>query len=399
MIHLYNSLRRRVSPFRARGAVRMYICGPTVYGPPHTGHAKSYVTFDALRRLIESEGFRVLHAQNFTDVAEEITRRAAAERRSVEETAEDYIGRFHSAMDGLGVLRAHSYPRVSRNIDGILRACGELVDAGTAYVAPGGLYFRAAAGDYGSLLGKRVGGAVADAERGGRSPWDFALWELKKEGRTWDSPWGRGGPGWHVECFAMARDHPGLPLDIQGGGVDLQFPHHESCALISRALGIPTFARFFLHNGYITLKGEKMSKSLANTVPLAGLLERWGAGAVRLFLLSTHYRRNADYSAGALRDAARQHRLLARCAARAGTPTDSLPPRGTRAAAAFRAARAALLSDMKTDAALGALLRYAAWSAKGPLSGGEREGAASLFGWSSRVLGLPVADGGMGSDK
>ncbi len=310
---LYNTLSGREEPFRAMrdGEVRMYVCGPTVYDSCHLGHARSYVVFDVLARYLNHMGYRVRLVVNFTDVEQKITEHAEAARQDPLEFAEERIAEFFKEMDLLGVRRAEQYPRVSQYVPQMIEIVGRLIEAGYAYELGGRIYFDTEkAGGYGSLLHFRPEEAIlkekVDEEAGPRkrNPLDFELWDSTvKKPPLWDSPWGKGRIGWHVECYVMSRIL-GLPLDIKGGGADLVFPHHESTKLIANALG-EELSRFYIHNAFLTFKERKMSKSTGIYVTIQDALRKCDPESIRFFLLGTHYRQSMAYSQAAILEAER----------------------------------------------------------------------------------------------
>ena len=284
--------------FTAEGPVRLYVCGPTVYGEAHMGHARSYVVFDVLRRYLEYRGFPVRHVQNYTDIEDAIARRAREAGQDPVAYATARIASFRAAMDGLNVRPAHHYPRVTEHIPEIVGVVRALVAKAYAYERHGSVYFRARkAKALGSLSHTDPVAAAAGADRGERDDLlDFAVWKPAKPGEpSWDSPWGLGRPGWHVECYAMGSKYLGPQLDLHSGGLDLIYPHHESEEMISEAVTGQPWSRFWLHNGIMTLESEKMSKSLGNSVPLAPMLERYGPDILRLCIVKEHYRESVEH--------------------------------------------------------------------------------------------------------
>jgi cysteinyl-tRNA synthetase len=312
-MRLYNTLSRRIEEFvPVGGEVRMYVCGPNLYAPCHLGHAMSYIIFDVLRRYMEFRGYRVRHVQNFTDVEDNIILRARALGRTIYDLAQEHIQLFFRQMDALNVLHAHHYPRATEEIPAMVDMIQELLRKGYAYQVRGDVYFRVLRfPDYGKLSGRSLDSLLAGARvepgEGKEHPADFALWKGAKEGEpSWESPFGPGRPGWHIECSAMSLKYLGQPLDIHGGGQDLIFPHHENEIAQSEAYtGQKPFARFWVHHGLMRLPSspEKMTRHLGNLVPIDEALERYGPDAIRIFVLGSHYRSPLTYSEEALQAA------------------------------------------------------------------------------------------------
>ena len=302
---LYNTLSGQVEDFVPAdpSEVKLYVCGVTPYSSTHVGHALSYVVFDTLRRYLEYKGYRVRHVQNFTDVDDKIIQRAQESGVSEDELVEEFIGDYFSTMDALNIQRAAEYPRATREIPRIIDAIAGLIDRGHAYPAAGDVYFRVTSkDDYGKLshrtLDSMIAGARIQVDENKEHPMDFVLWKGAKAGEpSWDSPWGPGRPGWHIECTAMSLEYLGEQLDIHGGGQDLVFPHHENEIAQSECYtGARPFARYWMHNGLLQLGSDKMSKSLGNLVSVAEALERYSPDAMRLYFLSSHYRSPLAYS-------------------------------------------------------------------------------------------------------
>ena len=301
---LYNTLNRKQEPFStADGKVRMYVCGITPYAPSHVGHAMSSVVFDVVRRYLEFKGYEVRHVQNFTDIDDKMIRAAADAGRSTDDLAETHIKAYQEEMDALNVLRPHEYPRATQEIPKIVAMIETLVDRGLAYSVDGDVYFRVRRDDdYGKLSHRDVdsllAGARLEIDESKDDPLDFALWKSHKPGEpSWDSPWGPGRPGWHIECSAMSVSLLGNTLDIHGGGQDLIFPHHENeIAQTESFTNAVPFVRFWIHNGLLQLDDDKMSKSVGNFITIKEALERFSPDALRLFFLSSHYRSPLVYS-------------------------------------------------------------------------------------------------------
>lgn len=300
-MQIYNTLSRRKEEFipSKDKEVRMYVCGPNLYGPCHVGHAMSYIFFDVLRRYLEYRGYTVQYVQNFTDIEDRIIETAQALGISVNELAERYIERFFAEMDALNVKRAHHHPRATEVIDKMIEIIQGLIAKGHAYVVDGDVYFRVTSDpDYGKLSGRTLeemqAGARIEVDPRKEHPMDFALWKAAKPGEpSWDSPWGQGRPGWHIECSAMAMEFLGEQIDIHGGGQDVLFPHHENEIAQSESYtGKVPFAKYWVHNGLLrpSEEEEKMTRHLANFVSCQEALERYNPDAIRLFILSSHYR-------------------------------------------------------------------------------------------------------------
>ncbi len=311
-IHIYNTLTKQKEIFETTlpGKVRMYVCGPTVYDSCHVGHARSVVVFDAIVRYLEFQGYEVLYARNFTDVDDKIIDRANKLGMESKQIAEKYIEEFYEDMDALNVRRATMEPRATEHIGDIVRIIEQLVEKGSAYPMDGDVYFSVDSfPEYGKLSGRKLeemeaGARIAVDDRK-KNPFDFALWKSAKPGEpSWDSPWGKGRPGWHIECSAMSRSLLGETIDIHGGGRDLVFPHHENeIAQSESAFGKP-FVKYWMHNGFVNIDHEKMSKSLGNFLTVKDILRSHHPEAVRLFLLSNHYRSPVDFSEKAMEEAA-----------------------------------------------------------------------------------------------
>jgi cysteinyl-tRNA synthetase len=308
---LYNTLSGKKEDFvpLTPGQVRMYVCGITVYDYCHIGHARSAIVFDIMRRYLAYRGFQVTFVKNFTDIDDKIINRAKKDGVAWNEVSEKYIGEYYFDMEQLGVGRADLEPRATGHIQEIIEIIKGLVEKGYAYFSDGDVYFQVEKFDDYGKLSKRdpddmMAGARVEVNERKRNPMDFALWKASKEGEPfWESPWGAGRPGWHIECTAMSRKHLGDTFDIHGGGADLTFPHHENEIAQSEAFTGKTFARYWVHNGFITIDKEKMSKSVGNFFTIREILCKFDAEAVRFFLLSTHYRSPIEFSDEQLREA------------------------------------------------------------------------------------------------
>ncbi|MDG6223947.1 MAG: cysteine--tRNA ligase [Candidatus Thermoplasmatota archaeon] len=294
------------------GCVRMYVCGPTVYDNCHVGHARSYVAFDVLRSYLSYNGLTVTYVQNFTDVDDKIINRARERGIPPLVLSEQYIQEYFEDMGALNVQRATIHPKASETIPDMINIISSLIGKGYAYEVNGSVYFEVekAKERFGQLrhqsLDDMRDGARIEVDEEKRSPKDFALWKRAKEGEiSWDSPWGRGRPGWHIECSTMSTKYLGDTIDIHGGGMDLVFPHHESEILQSESYSGQQFVRYWVHNGFVQIDSEKMSKSLGNFFTIKDVLERFEPMVLRFFLLYTHYRSPIDFSDQALEEAGR----------------------------------------------------------------------------------------------
>lgn len=305
MLKVYNTLSRAKETFEPSNPpfVKMYVCGPTVYDSAHIGHGMSYIVFDTIRRYLEYRGYRVRHVQNFTDVEDKVIQRSQLTGTPWQALAERYIQEFLADMDALNVKRAHAYPLASREIPSIIRLIERLIADSRAYAVEGDVYFRVTAdNDYGKLSRRQLedmqAGARVAADMRKKHPMDFALWKASKPDEpSWDSPWGSGRPGWHIECSAMSIYYLGQQIDIHGGGTDLIFPHHENEIAQSESFtGCVPFAKYWIHNGLLRLDSEKMSKSLGNFITMREMLEKTDANALRLFVLSSRYRSPLTYT-------------------------------------------------------------------------------------------------------
>ena len=300
---VFNTLSGRKEEFLPQGdEVKMYVCGVTPYSDCHIGHAMSYIIFDAIRRYLQFRGYKVKYVQNITDIDDKIIDRANQLGVPPSELAEKYTNSYFDNMDALNISRADIYPRATEEIPKIIEVIQGLVDKGYAYPAQGSVYFRVkSVPDYGRLSHRSLEsmmateGAMGSEEK--ESPMDFALWKAAKPGEpSWESPWGKGRPGWHIECSAMSLKYLGDTLDIHGGGQDLVFPHHENEIAQSESFTGKPFVKYWLHNGLVQLGEEKMSKSLGNLITVKEALERYSPDTIRIFILSSHYRSPLTYS-------------------------------------------------------------------------------------------------------
>jgi cysteinyl-tRNA synthetase len=373
-LRLHNTLTRRVEEFvpRDSGKAAIYVCGPTVYDNAHVGHMRAALAFDVLRRYLEAKGYQVRHVQNITDVEDKIIAKAREEGVPTEVITSRYSAEYHQAVRALGILTPHVEPRATQHIPEMIEMIRGLVERGYAYYAEGDVYFDVTRlPGYGKLSGRVLEELRADArvEPGEfkRNPADFALWKKAKPGEpAWDSPWGKGRPGWHIECSAMSLKYLGMGFDIHGGGDELIFPHHENEIAQSEAYtGREPFARYWLHNAMVMVRGEKMSKSLRNYFTVSEALRRFPPEVVRYALIAVHYRKPIDFDverfeearkavdriAAALRAA---ETVIARAGDRVGggPHSDALRKASERASAAYEGA---MDDDLNTSGALAAI--------------------------------------------
>lgn len=307
-LRLYNSLSRKKETFKPveDRKVKMYVCGMTVYSDVHIGHARTYLAFDVIRRYFEYSGYDVLYVQNITDVDDKII--AAANKEGIDplKYSERFADRCLKDLDDLGIRRADSYPKASETIPDMIGMIEQILDNGYGYVSDGDVYFSVEKfKEYGKLSGQRIdemlsGARVTPGEKKQKS-FDFALWKQAKPGEPfWESPWGKGRPGWHIECSTMSGKYLGIPFDIHGGGMDLRFPHHENEIAQAEAATGKEFAKYWMHIGLLTVDGEKMSKSIGNIVNVTDLMNTWDSEVIRMFFAQAHYRSPPDFSQTAL---------------------------------------------------------------------------------------------------
>ena len=399
MLHLFDTARGKVVPFEPRepGKVSMYVCGPTVYGPPHLGHGRFSLVFDVLRRYLVWCGFEVDYVSNITDIDDKIIDRANDEGRDWSEIASRCEQVWWRAMEAIGVDRPTSDPHATAYVDRMVALIADLIERDVAYVSDDGVYFTAGAvPDYGLLARQSIdslqAGARVEVAEHKRSPIDFALWKFTKPGEpSWPSPWGEGRPGWHTECVVMSLDLLGDGFDLHGGGQDLAFPHHENERAQALAAG-HSFARHWMHNGFVEVGGEKMSKSLGNFTNLLDLVESTDPRAYRLLVLRSHYRTPVEVTRATTDDASAALRRLdafARRVVNAGVAAQPDP-------ASIEAFRAAMDDDLDTPAAV-ALLFGLVGRANTALDAGDADGAAPLAAAAfeiCRAVGLELRAGG-----
>lgn len=303
-LKIFNTLNNRKEAFVPRNPdkVEMYVCGPTTYNLIHLGNARPLIVFDMVRRYLEYSGYEVTYVQNFTDIDDKIINRANEEKTDPLVLAAKYIKEYYKDAGALGVRPATIHPKVSEHLPEIIEMIQGIIDNGYGYSIDGDVYFSVSKFcGYGKLSGRKLedmqAGARINVDDRKEHPMDFALWKTAKPGEpSWDSPWGKGRPGWHIECSAMAKKYLGMGFDIHGGGFDLIFPHHENeIAQAEACTGVGTFARYWMHNGFITVNEEKMSKSLGNFFTVREILAKYDSEVVRFYILSTHYRSPLDF--------------------------------------------------------------------------------------------------------
>ncbi len=303
-IQIYNTMKKKKEEFvpLREGSVGLYACGVTVYDLSHIGHARALIVFDVIYRYLQYRGYKVTFVRNYTDIDDKIIKRAQEEGVTYKDISDRYIKEFDHDMDMLGLEKPSVSPRATDHIPEMIAMVEALIEKGFAYEVEGDVYFSVGSfSEYGRLSGKNIeelnSGARVEVDERKQSPLDFALWKKSKEGEPfWECPWGKGRPGWHIECSAMSQKYLGTTFDIHGGGMDLIFPHHENeIAQAECATGAP-FARYWIHNGFVNINQQKMSKSLKNFFSIREILETYHPEVLRLFLLSNHYRSPVDYS-------------------------------------------------------------------------------------------------------
>ena len=404
-MQIYNTMTRKKEELvpLVPGQIRMYACGPTVYNYFHIGNARPFIVFDTLRRYLEYKGFQVTFVQNFTDIDDKMIRRAHEEGTTVAELGERFIAEYYRDADALGIERASANPRATQHIGEIISLVQKLIDGGHAYAADNGdVYFavRSFPG-YGKLSGQNIddleNGARVDPTEQKRDPLDFALWKGEKPGEpAWDAPWGRGRPGWHIECSAMSMAILGESFDIHAGGQDLIFPHHENEIAQSEAATGKPFARYWMHNGYINVDNQKMSKSLGNFFTVRDIAKEFDLEAVRMFMLSVHYRNPVNFSRELIQQA---EAALTRLRTARERLEEAQRVQETAEDAAFTASldgfrarfEAAMDDDLNTADAIGALfdlVRACNTFVTEPRGGAAIDAAKALFDQLTGVLGL-----------
>lgn len=395
-MRIYSTLSGQKEDFTPQGSVvLMYVCGVTPYDEAHLGHAMSYIVFDTLRRYLEYRGYTVRYVQNITDIDDKIIARAGREGVTPEDLACKYAQSFFNDMGALNILPATVYPRATQEIPKIIELISGLIGKGYAYSAPDGIYFRVSSvPDYGKLSHRRLddmmAGARVEVAREKEHPLDFALWKSSKPGEPfWESPWGPGRPGWHIECSAMSLKYLGETIDIHGGGQDLIFPHHENEIAQSEAFtGKKPFVRYWMHNGLLQLGSEKMSKSLGNLVTIKEALSRYSADAIRIFVLSSHYRGPLTYNEEALEasekgvERLRQIKAVSHASGSRALEAEEFRQRFIEA----------MDDDFNTPKALAAVFDLARGINRAQDAGLSSDGAIAVLSELCNVLGLTLAE-------
>jgi len=403
-LKLYNTLSRQLEELMPHdNAVRVYVCGVTVYDNSHIGHARTVIVFDVLRRYLLSKGYKVTFVQNFTDVDDKIINRAKAEGKKAEEISQKYIENYFRDFGGLNVLLADHHPKATEHISDMIQLIQGLIDKGHAYLTLNGVYFRVKSfPGYGKLSKKPVeeleAGARIEVDPSKEDPLDFALWKFSSEDPAWSSPWGKGRPGWHIECSAMSLKYLGNGFEIHGGGHDLVFPHHENEIAQSESYTGQEFAKIWMHSGMVTINSQKMSKSLGNIVTIQQALESWGMNCLRLYSLSVHYSKPLDYTAELLRESAQRWRQIETCMTELRSAVGS---RGEADALKLckeseSAFEAAMEEDMKTASALTAFMKFVTrlnqYAASDKLTKEIAEAALPAMERIMSILGLRLAE-------
>jgi len=317
-MQIFDTLGNKKRELEFSDKARIYLCGVTVYDEAHIGHARTIIVFDVLRRFLESQKVPVELVQNFTDIDDKIIERAREKSIPALELATQYIEHYYTDFDNLNVKRATRYPKATEHIDEIHNLISDLVDKKYAYLTKNGVYFSVSKfSEYGKLSKKKTGDLVAGArvivDEEKNDPIDFALWKFSETEPFWDSPWGKGRPGWHIECSAMSLKYLGKNFEIHGGGRDLIFPHHENEIAQSESSTSKQFAKIWMHVGMITINGEKMAKSIGNVKSVKHVLENWGPNIIRLFCISGHYTKPIDYSEKFLKENITKLRQIESC--------------------------------------------------------------------------------------
>jgi cysteinyl-tRNA synthetase len=391
--------------------ISIYLCGLTVYDNSHIGHARTIIFFDVLRRYLIFKGYKVKFIQNFTDVDDKIINRAKAEGLKAEEIAAKYTRNYFEDFDSLNVLRADQYPRATENIKEMINLIEALIEKGHAYLSLNGVYFRVKSfPDYGKLSKRSIeeleSGYRIEVDPYKEDPLDFALWKFYSDQPVWQTPWGKGRPGWHIECSAMALKYLGCPFEIHGGGYDLVFPHHENEIAQSEAFSEKQFAKLWLHTGMVTINSEKMSKSLGNIVTIRQALNRWGMNTLRIYCISVQYSKPLDYTDKLLTESRQRWRQIETCAYElrfAGSKEEVLIKEAVEfetvknlASESTREFQSAVEDNMNTTLALSVFMKFVTelnrYAASDKLSKPMAQLALEFFNNFMNVLGLKVIE-------
>jgi cysteinyl-tRNA synthetase len=391
--------------------ISIYLCGLTVYDNSHIGHARTIIFFDVLRRYLIFKGYKVKFIQNFTDVDDKIINRAKAEGLKAEEIAAKYTRNYFKDFDSLNVLRADQYPRATENIKEMINLIEALIEKGHAYLSLNGVYFRVKSfPDYGKLSKRSIeeleSGYRIEVDPYKEDPLDFALWKFYSDQPVWQTPWGKGRPGWHIECSAMALKYLGCPFEIHGGGYDLVFPHHENEIAQSEAFSEKQFAKLWLHTGMVTINSEKMSKSLGNIVTIRQALNRWGMNTLRIYCISVQYSKPLDYTDKLLTESRQRWRQIETCAYElrfAGSKEEVLIKEAVEfetvknlATESTREFQSAVEDNMNTTLALSVFMKFVTelnrYAASDKLSKPMAQLALEFFNNFMNVLGLKVIE-------
>ncbi|MFL6328883.1 MAG: cysteine--tRNA ligase [Nitrososphaeraceae archaeon] len=419
-MRLYNTLTRLVEELgntridnkeNDDNIISIYLCGLTVYDNSHIGHARTIIFFDVLRRYLIFKGYKVKFIQNFTDVDDKIINRAKAEGLKAEEIAAKYTRNYFKDFDSLNVLRADQYPRATENIKEMINLIEALIEKGHAYLSLNGVYFRVKSfPDYGKLSKRSIeeleSGYRIEVDPYKEDPLDFALWKFYSDQPVWQTPWGKGRPGWHIECSAMALKYLGCPFEIHGGGYDLVFPHHENEIAQSEAFSEKQFAKLWLHTGMVTINSEKMSKSLGNIVTIRQALNRWGMNTLRIYCISVQYSKPLDYTDKLLTESRQRWRQIETCAYElrfAGSKEEVLIKEAVEfetvknlATESTREFQSAVEDNMNTTLALSVFMKFVTelnrYAAADKLSKPMAQLALEFFNNFMNVLGLKVIE-------
>jgi cysteinyl-tRNA synthetase len=404
-LKLYNTLTRTVEEISTQHkTVRIYLCGVTVYDDSHIGHARTIIVFDVLRRYLEFKGYDVNFIQNFTDVDDKIICRAKREGVTAKEIAKKYIKNYFTDFSCLNVRPANLFPCATEHIEEMINLIEGLIKKNYAYISRNGVYFRVKSfSSYGKLSKKTIkeleSGSRVEIDQSKHDPLDFALWKFGSEEPAWHSPWGKGKPGWHIECSAMALKYFGNPFEIHGGGNDLIFPHHENEIAQSEAFSDKLFAKLWLHIGMVTINAEKMSKSVGNIITVREALDRWGANSLRIFCISVQYSKPLDFSNQILLESVQRWRQIETCAYElrfADGYGGQLKAIELLSHEAIKEFTAALEDDLNTSMALTIFMKFVAainrYAADESLTSDMSQIALGSFNQCMEILGLRVLE-------